>query len=368
MKKIVRVLNIPSYNKEVIRSRLNEVIDNWFPDIFSHGDKVLLKPNLLMASSPDMAITTHPAIVETVGEIFQGKGCKVYIADNSPGFNTNSSDMDYVYRETGMYEIAQRRGFTILHSERSRIVDGIPFSWWTEGFKIVNLPKLKTHSIMVLTAATKNLYGCISGIYKSYLHKIYPRTDDLAGVILKLYRLIKPVVTIVDGIVSLEGEGPAKNGQPRNTGFVVVGNDTLSTDYVISRILGVSVEDNPLLDRAVKEGLVDESKIDVIYDGDFFTVEDFRLPSRFVLNRVPPFLIKLVRPLFKIRPAVDMEKCVGCGECVKVCPKQAISLHKGRALINYSKCIFCMCCNEVCRYKAIKIERSLLVRLWTKEE
>lgn len=35
---------------------------------------------------------------------------------------------------------------------------------------------------------------------------------------------------------------------------------------------------------------------------------------------------------------VDQNACRGSGECVKVCPQQAISLEEGKALIDQKKC------------------------------
>ena len=91
-------------------------------------------------------------------------------------------------------------GIDLLYPTQSKVVEGIPLCWWAvdatksgeSGFQMINIAKLKTHNLMVLTLATKNLYGCISGLHKSHLHKEYPKTKDFTNVMFKLYNLIKP--------------------------------------------------------------------------------------------------------------------------------------------------------------------------------
>ena len=212
----VVVVQEKEYDQERLRERLQDVLCNKL-EVFSRlkGDeKILLKPNLLMGIAPDEAITTHPAVVEAAGRVFKERGFDVYIADNPGGF-AELKNVDNVYEACGMSEVARRCGFTLLYPERVVLKENIPFSWWIDGFTIVNLAKLKTHQITTLTLATKNLYGCISGLYKSMIHKYNTRPQDLARFILKLYKLVTPLVNIVDGIVALEGEGPARaDGDP----------------------------------------------------------------------------------------------------------------------------------------------------------
>jgi len=221
---------------------------------------------------------------------------------------------------------------------------------------------LKTHDVMVLTLATKNLYGCISGLHKSYLHKMHPKTRDLAGVILKLYEMLKPSLNIVDGILSLQGNGPAKRGKPRKLGLVVLGDDALYTDYVINRVLGLKDNDNPLIKEAKIRGLLKEDELEVISDISADTIEGFELPDPFIVNSIPSPLLNLLMPLIGFRPVINSKQCRLCGKCVQVCPKSAIHLNK-TLRIDYKHCIMCMCCSEMCPYAAIGVDNSLLIKI-----
>jgi uncharacterized protein (DUF362 family)/Pyruvate/2-oxoacid:ferredoxin oxidoreductase delta subunit len=359
----VAILQIDNYEASSIRNKLEKILSRYFSleDTFSKNNRVLLKPNLLMSSLPEEAITTHPVFIEAVGRIFQDKGCSVFIAD-SPGGFADKKDIDYVYEATGVKEISKRYGFGLLYPTETVILDEFPFCWWVNSFEIINLPKLKSHQLTTLTLAVKNLYGCISGLYKSHLHKVYPRTNDFIEVLIKVYKKIKPRLNIVDGILSLEGDGPAKNGRPKKLGIVVIGSDALYTDYVIGKLLGLDVDSHPIVKKAKEVGLFREDNVEIISERDFSYI-DFKLSSPSIVNYIPLSLISLFRLFLKFRPAIDKKKCKGCNLCIKICPKQAIKIKDNKRVIDYKKCIVCMCCAEVCQFGAVDLKKSILLRL-----
>lgn len=362
MKKVV-VLKIEEYNLNVLKERIKETLIKHFPPhkFLSPQDRILLKPNLLMEAQPEEAIVTHPIFIEAIGTIFKEMNYKVAVADSPGGFVDNRS-MNVVYEATGVKDLADRCGFELLFPTRSIVNQHIPFCWWLEGFKMINLPKLKTHDIMVLTLAVKNLYGCIGGLHKSHLHKIYPKTESLAKLLLKLYAFIKPQLNIIDGILALEGNGPAKNGKPKKMNMVVIGEDALYTDYAIGKLLGLKVSANPLIKKAKELGLFNELDLELISEISSKEVSNFRFPAAFALNYIPTPLISLLKVFFKFRPSVDKTKCTGCCICEKICPKQAIEIVNERAVIDYALCIMCMCCAEMCKFGAVGLNKSSLLK------
>lgn len=61
----------------------------------------------------------------------------------------------------------------------------------------------------------------------------------------------------------------------------------------------------------------------------------------------------------KLKPHVSKADCVGCGDCVQVCPKQkegatAIYMIDGRAVIDPAVCIACEKCVAICSFKAVR--------------
>jgi NAD-dependent dihydropyrimidine dehydrogenase PreA subunit len=57
------------------------------------------------------------------------------------------------------------------------------------------------------------------------------------------------------------------------------------------------------------------------------------------------------------KPEVDIEKCIGCGECVDICPVSVYELDGGKAkVVNEEECVGCESCIEVCEQGAISVK------------
>jgi len=82
-----------------------------------------------MSAAPESAITTHPVFVEAVGEIFKERGFPVYIADN-PGTFGDVKNIERLYEDCGIKNVARECGFTLLYPETTYTVNEIPFSSW----------------------------------------------------------------------------------------------------------------------------------------------------------------------------------------------------------------------------------------------
>jgi Pyruvate/2-oxoacid:ferredoxin oxidoreductase delta subunit len=195
------------------------------------------------------------------------------------------------------------------------------------------------------------------------LHKIYTKTDQLSLFLLKLYKAVTPSLNIVDGILALEGNGPAKTGKPKKLGVVVVGDDALYTDYAIGRLLGLEDKANPLIRMAKKEGLLSAQELELISEISFGAFKDFKFPASFIVDVLPKPLVSFMKLFLKFKPAIDKNKCTGCLECLKICPNGAMKPMARKAEIDYSRCLVCMCCQEVCRQAAIDLDKGLLLRI-----
>ena len=59
-------------------------------------------------------------------------------------------------------------------------------------------------------------------------------------------------------------------------------------------------------------------------------------------------------------PVVNMEKCIGCGQCAKVCPEKTINIiemnGKKKAQTDLSYCKGCGLCATNCPLKAVTME------------
>lgn len=119
---------------------------------------------------------------------------------------------------------------------------------------IINLPKLKTHMMTGLSAATKNLFGCIPGLQKAEWHMRFPDKERFGGMLVDLLCTVKPGFAILDGILAQEGDGPA-GGTPRMVGIVAAAEDHLQMDFALCRMLGIRPKDVPYLNAAISRGL-----------------------------------------------------------------------------------------------------------------
>lgn len=327
------------------------------------GMKVLLKPNLLSARLPEDAVDTHPEVVRAVVRLVKGAGGVPFIGDSPGGYGKN---IDEIFEKSGIKRIAKEEGVELQRFTVSRFVDGIPIARQIfDSDRVISIPKFKTHSITVLTAAIKNMFGAVVGLYKAECHSHAPKEEDFSGIIAKVYSLTKPRLTIMDGIVAMEGDGPS-SGVIRKMGLVMASEDAVAIDSCLAKIVGLAPLDILVTKEAyeAKLGEADLSEIEVLGDSlDTFVARDFKLPQTTPLKYLPKSIIDRVASLVRFKPYIDTEVCRRCNLCKIACPANCIEIEKDYCGIDYKKCVRCLCCHEVCPYRAISIKRNVLTKL-----
>jgi uncharacterized protein (DUF362 family)/NAD-dependent dihydropyrimidine dehydrogenase PreA subunit len=235
---------------------------------------------------------------------------------------------------------------------------------------VINLPKMKTHAQMLLTLGVKNMFGCVVAQRKAEWHyNVGFRREGFASLLLDLWNGVRPALTILDGVMGMDGLGPT-NGRPFPYGVVAGAQDALVMDFWLCRMMGVRLEDYPLWQaaslRRMPQCRLDES--DLV--GDFSPAhlwEGVNIPKLHSLSLLPilsrlPFGKILERGLAS-RPVHRPSLCVGCGKCAAVCPAEAIFLQNKTLRFDYKKCIRCYCCHEMCPADAIEFKDSLLMKV-----
>jgi uncharacterized protein (DUF362 family)/Pyruvate/2-oxoacid:ferredoxin oxidoreductase delta subunit len=327
------------------------------------GMNVLLKPNLLSARTPEEAVDTHPEVVRAVGRLVKESGGKVSIGDSPGGYGKN---IDEIFERSGMKRMAMEEGFELLRFTTSRFIHGIPIARHVlECDSMISIPKLKTHSITVLTAAIKNTYGTVTGLYKAECHSRSPREEDFVKIIAKVYAISTPQLNILDGIVGMEGDGPAA-GEPRAMNAVMAGEDAVAIDACVARMMGLSPLDVLTTKTAYAAGMgeADPSRIEIAGDPiDGFIAGDFKLPQTTPLRMIPRAIVNKLGALIRFKPYIDKRACARCNLCKITCPVNAIEIEKDFCEIDYHRCVRCLCCHEVCPYKAISIKRNMLTKM-----
>jgi uncharacterized protein (DUF362 family)/NAD-dependent dihydropyrimidine dehydrogenase PreA subunit len=351
------------------------------------SENIALKVNLLLAASPEQAVTTHPAIVTAVGRMAKEAGAAPVIVDSpGSGYQYQEKTLQTVYEASGMNDAAQKADIEVNWDTTYQAVS-FPDGELTKRFDVItpvaradgvfNLCKLKTHTYMGMTGAVKNSFGVIPGLAKPGYHAKLDDPARFAGMLLDLSAYVSLRLSIVDAVVGMEGDGP-NAGTPRRIGLLMAGRNPLALDVVAGEIIGLPRESNPVVIEAQRRGLTPTrlSEVDVVgVDIADLHIPDYKIPTTFASGRGlanvdwwQRALLPLFRDGLNVRPQVIEKKCIGCGACHKACPVQVISMVNGRgprkyARINDKECIRCYCCHEMCPQDAIELRQSLLYRV-----
>lgn len=368
---VTAVLKCADYDTEKIYECLTEMAGMVGLTQDEIKDKrIVIKPNLLLAYPPEKAATTHPAVVQAAARLFVEWGAASVTIAESPGGIYNEKSLDRTYRITGMTDAAKNSG-AVLNRDLSFREFSTPDGKVSKMFSvitpildsdvIVNICKMKTHSLAMMTGAAKNLFGVIPGIMKFEMHARFKKPEDFFSMVIDLDTALEAshsIINICDGIVGMEGDGPS-GGTPKTAGVLLMGRNPFCLDCVAARIMGLDGRVR-MTELAVSRGLCPEKEEEAFTVGvklqdiccGSFALPDTALAKKFRL--IPPFL--------QPKPVIDKKQCQGCGMCVKNCPQHTISIKNGKARISHDKCIRCYCCQELCTFKAVKIKKSFIYR------
>lgn len=330
------------------------------------GMRVLLKPNLMALTPPERAVTTHPAVIQVVTELVQQAGGQVWIGDSPAGPADNGPR---AWRTSRLDEVAHHTGAQLVHFDTNvwKQLRGVSYFIARPAIEadlIINLPKLKTHVFTLYSGAVKNLFGLIPGELKREAHYRAPTVEQFTPVLVDILELAQPALTILDGIIGLEGDGPGAAGAARPFGCIAASTDSVALDAVLSRAMGYQPGQVMHLTEAERRGLgvASVDKINITGDTAALNFGQVNLPTPKWYIRVPAFMHGPMRRAAKTRPRLVTGACIGCGRCVAVCPNQAITPGKP-VQFDLERCIGCMCCIEICPQAALRPQRNLLARL-----
>jgi uncharacterized protein (DUF362 family)/Pyruvate/2-oxoacid:ferredoxin oxidoreductase delta subunit len=325
--------------------------------------RVLIKPNLLSPALPRQAVLTHPSIIRAAVEYCLDRGARPLVAD-SPAIGS----FDLILRMSGICDALRGLDCECRPFRNSVRVDiGEPFGAIeiaedaVRADFIVNLPKFKTHSQMLLTLAVKNLFGCVVGYRKPEWHmRAGVNRQAFARLIARIGRTLRPAFNILDGVLAMEGQGLGRGGVPRELGVVLAGRDPFAVDRVVCRMLDLDPEQVPVL-KAAREMCFPTPETEL--DGSLPAIRDFRLPCMTSLIYGPKFLHGFIRRQVLRRPVCDPAACRMCGECWKICPAGAITPEEKPLCFDYDRCIRCYCCIEVCPFGALDTAETIAGRI-----
>lgn len=337
------------------------------------GMKIAVKVNLVVAQGPEKAATPHPEVVCALCRRLVERGAEVVVGD-SPGGPFRKPFLDNVYRATGMTQVT-RTGARLnadFGETEVKVPEGmvLPAFWCCDYLlkadAIIDLCKLKTHALMGYTGACKNMFGAVTGTHKSEFHYRYPTHEAFAGMLVDLCGFLKPRLSICDGVLAMEGNGPS-HGDPRQMGVLLASFNPHALDLAAADLIGLGTEGVPTLAEAAARGLIPEraSELTVFGDPAAYRVPDFKLQPPVDIRYWglrSEWFHRAAKRMLVTRPVPD-KSCIGCGKCAQVCPAGAISMMDRRPRIDRDRCISCFCCGEFCPKGAMKAHEPLLGRL-----
>ena len=354
-------------------------------DFVNKGTHIVIKANLVSAMKPEEGATTHPTLIAALADMLLERGASVTVGD-SPGGLYNAAFVGRVYTQSGMRSLEERG--VVLNSDFSekraenpggKVLRNFVYTGYLDSADIIiNFCKLKSHGMMGMSCAAKNMFGVVPGVIKPEYHFRFPKYEDFADMIVDLDEYFRPCISIADAVVGMEGNGPTA-GTPRKMGFVLASHSPHNLDLLAAHLLGFEREELPILEAAHRRGLIPDSvsSLSVIGEAEHHRVEDFeRVVERRSLefsgdgkNPIKRLFARIAGAVLRTRPRLEASRCVGCGICKGICPAGAIVItKKKKAKIDRKKCIRCFCCQEFCPKSALKVKRTFIAEMFHREK
>jgi uncharacterized protein (DUF362 family) len=300
---VVSLLRTNTYELKYLRSSLERVLQplGGMSAFVKEGDRVLLKPNLLTASRPGKECITRLEIVYCIAQLVIEAGGKPFFGD-SPAFGSALG----VVKSNGYLSLMEELNLSVVEFHGKR------YETTSENFQhlrlskeamdadvVINLPKVKSHMQLTMTLGVKNLFGCVPGKMKAWWHMEAGKDADRFGeMLVETARAIAPDLTIIDGIIGHEGNGPS-GGEPRQLGILGASANVFALDRVMADILNVDPLTIPTLAAQKRLGLYPElEEIQFPLEGPAdLQIKDWKLPE--ALMPIDFGLPRILRSTFK---------------------------------------------------------------------
>ncbi len=201
-------------------------------------DLVAIKPNLCSPLPYYSGATTDLRLLEEVIKTFK-EHAKELVVIESNGFSESAEE---AAEKSGVMEVCNyfEVPFVNLSSDIQIPVKGdlkalqntkFPRTFLKADF-LVNLPVMKTHILTIVSLGMKNMFGIVSG-KKSTHH------SRLSDAICDVTKVRKPDLTVMDGIIGMEGTGPI-SGSPKKMNLIMASEDVLALDVTACRVMRIN--------------------------------------------------------------------------------------------------------------------------------
>lgn len=220
--------------------------------VLSAVKPILIKPNYITAQHPSTGVTTDGRVVEGVVKFLKEHGKDNVIIGEGSGW----ADTFEAFKVAGIDKVAEKWNVKLVDLNRDFFVDIYPpnplslkrvkVAKTALESLIISVPKLKLHRLTTITLGIKNMMGALASKGSMHNGKLNENIVDLASV-------LKPSLTVIDGIIA--GEGHETSGKPVQMNLVIAGTDPVAVDAVGAAVMGVQPTEVKHLVLAEKKGL-----------------------------------------------------------------------------------------------------------------
>jgi len=244
----VALIPCTGYDRDAVEAAVGRALEllGGMSRFVQPGQRVLIKPNLLLPSPPERAIVTHPAVLRAVVRQVQAAGGQALIADNPVVLPVSHRLWEIAYERAGWAAVAAETGARLNTSivpeqhphPGGHLLHAVDTSsFLAEADVVISLPKLKSHNFMRFTGAVKNLFGVVPGTVKFGYHLKLQTAERFADMLLDLASFVRPALTVMDGVVGMDGHGPSA-GDPFAAGVILASTDPVALDVAALGVVG----------------------------------------------------------------------------------------------------------------------------------
>jgi uncharacterized protein (DUF362 family) len=227
--------------------------------------RALIKVNFITTKTWDSGATTDPMVVEAIILRLKKLPLEVYVVES----DATMTNADKAYEATGMKEMCERNEvkFLNLRYEKDKVKIPIPDYETLSSITVprivtesavISAAKLKTHMATKVTLGMKNMFGLLPDKFKGKFHM-----NGISKVVVDINTVIKPVLTVIDGFVAMEGRGPT-DGTPVKMDLIIAGKDVVATDATAARAMGFDPKEINHIRTAAEKGLGNIDNIEIL--------------------------------------------------------------------------------------------------------
>jgi len=284
---------------------IDKILDNYeLPK--NKNARIVLKPNLNNDMNALIGNSTDLRVIAGVIRALQKRGYKDITIADGPNCGIDHVGID-VFKRLRIDKIAEvfnvksvnlnKCEHEIVDLETGKAKIGKPIM---DNDFLINLPKVKTHIEAGMTICMKNFVGCYQALDKRNIH------DSLVKNIVRMNEIKKPDLNIVDGLIAMEGNGPAA-GVPRKLNLILIGKNSFTVDLLCMKLFGFDLDCVPYLKLALEKGHF--NKDDLTYLENVKEITKLKRAKENIFARIflDNFFIRLrynkfIDPLFKKGP------------------------------------------------------------------